>query len=90
MVTIYSVSNIRVTLLECCPGFHRALRLFHIVDVILCMVDATSGYEIELYELSCLIQVFGFTRLACVLTHLDRICNVKSLACIVRQLRYRL
>ena len=45
--------------------------LAKIVDLVLLLVDASFGFEMEVFEFLNICQVHGFPRIMGVLTHLD-------------------
>jgi ribosome biogenesis protein BMS1 len=55
------------------------LDLAKVADLVILMVDASFGFEMETFEFLNMLQVHGFPKVVGVLTHLDHFSNPKSL-----------
>ena len=53
------------------------------------MVDASFGFEMEIFEFLNICQVHGFPRIMGVLTHLDLFKNNKALNTVKKRLKHR-
>jgi hypothetical protein len=56
---------------------------------VLLLVDASFGFEMEIFEFLNICQVHGFPKIMCVLTHLDLIKNAKTLKKTKTKLKHR-
>ncbi|CEM20122.1 unnamed protein product [Vitrella brassicaformis CCMP3155] len=78
-VTLVSSKSRRLTFVECPKDMHTMLDLAKIADLVLLMIDASFGFEMETFEFLNLLQVHGFPRILGVLTHLDSFQDNKRL-----------
>merc|ERR1719430_3048245 len=60
-----------------------------IADLVLLLVDASFGFEMEIFEFLNICQVHGFPRIMGVLTHLDTFKNSKTLQRTKKNLKQR-
>ncbi len=58
-------------------------------DLVLLVVDASYGFEMETFEFLNMAQVHGFPRMMGVLTHLDSFKNVATLRRVKKQMKHR-
>lgn len=72
-VTVVSGKKRRITLIECVNDIHCMIDLAKVADLILLMVDASFGFEMELFEFLNICQSHGFPKIMAILTHLDQI-----------------
>lgn len=61
----------RVTFIECPSSVTSMSNLAKIADLVLCIVDASIGFEMETFEFLSMMQIHGFPRCIGVLNHLD-------------------
>ncbi|KAF0989749.1 hypothetical protein HZS_7668 [Henneguya salminicola] len=88
-ITIVTGKNQRVTLIECNNDINCMIDLAKIADLVLLLVDATFGFEMEIFEFLNILHAHGFPKVIGVLTHLDLIqCN-KSLTKYKKKLKKR-
>ena len=79
-VTIVSGKKRRLTLLECAGNdINSMIDVAKVADLVLLLVDASFGFEMEVFEFLNICQVHGFPRIMGVLTHLDGYKNNKAL-----------
>ena len=79
-VTIVSGKKRRLTLLECAGNdINSMIDVAKVADLVLLLVDASFGFEMEVFEFLNICQVHGFPRIMGVLTHLDSYKNNKVL-----------
>lgn len=76
-VTMVSGKKRRITLIECNNDIHCMMDIAKVVDLVLLLVDASFGFEMEMFEFLNVCQSHGFPKIMGVLTHLD---EVKSIA----------
>ena len=62
----------RVTLLECPNDVNGMLDTAKVADLVLLVVDAKFGFEMETFEYLNVLQQHGFPKVAGVFTHLDQ------------------
>jgi ribosome biogenesis protein BMS1 len=70
-ITFVSAKKRRVTLIEVPNDLTGMIDVAKIADLVLLVVDAHYGYEMETFEFLNLLQSHGFPRVIGVLTHLD-------------------
>jgi ribosome biogenesis protein BMS1 len=71
-VTVVAGKNRRLTFFECpTDDIYAMTDLAKVADLVLLMVDASYGYEMETFEFLNLLQLHGFPKVMGVLTHLD-------------------
>ncbi|EER18547.1 ribosome biogenesis protein bms1, putative [Perkinsus marinus ATCC 50983] len=79
-ITVVSGRNRRLTFIECPANDMRAMiDLAKVADLVLLMVDAVRGFEMETFEFINIMQVHGFPRILGILTHLDGFKESKSI-----------
>ena len=63
--------------------------LAKVADLVLLLVDASFGFEMETFEFLNVLQVHGFPKVIGVLTHLDRFRENKKLRTTKKRLKQR-
>jgi ribosome biogenesis protein BMS1 len=88
-VTIVVSKKRRITLIECNNDINSMIDIAKCADLILLMVDASFGFEMEIFEFLNIAQVHGMPKIMGVLTHLDAIKNTKALQKRKKLLKHR-
>ncbi|EDO39967.1 predicted protein [Nematostella vectensis] len=88
-VTLVSGKKRRLTLLECANDINSMIDVAKVADLVLLLIDASFGFEMEVFEFLNICQVHGFPKIMGVLTHLDLLRNNKSLRKIKKRLKNR-
>ncbi|XP_062859134.1 ribosome biogenesis protein BMS1 homolog [Trichomycterus rosablanca] len=88
-VTIVSAKKRRLTFIECNNDINTMIDLAKVADLVLMLIDASFGFEMETFEFLNILQVHGFPRVMGVLTHLDSFKNNKSLNKTKKRLKHR-
>lgn len=88
-VTLVSGKKRRLTIVECNNDINSMIDLAKVADLVLLLVDASFGFEMEIFEFLNICQVHGMPRIMGVLTHLDMLKNQKQLRRTKRQLKHR-
>ncbi|KAM9838106.1 ribosome biogenesis protein BMS1 homolog [Aulostomus maculatus] len=88
-VTIVSGKKRRLTLMECNNDINTMIDLAKVADLVLMLIDASFGFEMETFEFLNICQVHGFPRIMGVLTHLDSFKNNKTLRKTKKNLKHR-
>ncbi|KAM4624326.1 ribosome biogenesis protein BMS1 homolog isoform 1-T2 [Polymixia lowei] len=88
-VTIVSGKKRRLTFMECNNDINTMIDLAKVADLVLMLIDASFGFEMETFEFLNICQVHGFPRIMGVLTHLDSFKNNKTLRKTKKQLKHR-
>ena len=88
-VTIVSGKKRRLTLIECPNDINSMIDVAKVADLVLLLVDASFGFEMEIFEFLNICQVHGFPRIMGVLTHLDTFKNSKTLQRTKKNLKQR-
>lgn len=79
----------RLTLIECGSDLNTMLDVAKMADLILLVVDASFGFEMETFEFLNILQSHGFPKVMGVLTHLDVFHSAKTLRKTKKQLKQR-
>ncbi|XP_076182699.1 ribosome biogenesis protein BMS1 homolog [Ptiloglossa arizonensis] len=88
-ITIVSSKKRRVTFLECNNDINSMIDIAKVADLVLLLIDASFGFEMEIFEFLNICQVHGMPRIMGVLTHLDLIKNAKQLKRTKKTLKQR-
>ncbi|XP_043254271.1 ribosome biogenesis protein BMS1 homolog isoform X1 [Colletes gigas] len=88
-VTIVSSKKRRVTFMECNNDINSMIDIAKVADLVLLLIDASFGFEMEIFEFLNICQVHGMPRIMGVLTHLDLIKNAKQLKSTKKTLKHR-
>ncbi|KAK3932873.1 Ribosome biogenesis protein BMS1-like protein [Frankliniella fusca] len=88
-VTIVSGKKRRLTIMECNNDINCMIDLAKVADLVLLLVDASFGFEMEIFEFLNICQVHGMPRVMGVLTHLDMIKKSDRLKRTKKELKHR-
>ncbi|CAK0874578.1 unnamed protein product, partial [Prorocentrum cordatum] len=88
-VTLVSGRHRRLTIMECPQDMGAMLDLAKVADLVLLMIDASFGFELETFEFINVLQVHGFPKVIGVLTHLDRFNDNKQLRKVKKTMKHR-
>lgn len=88
-ITMVTAKNRRLTLFECPNELGAMCDLAKTADLILLMVDASFGFEMEVFEFLNILKVHGMPKVMGVLTHLDKFKDNKKLNLTKRKLKHR-
>ena len=88
-VTVVTNKNRRLTIVECNNDLNSMIDIAKVADLVLLMIDASFGFEMETFEFLNICQVHGFPRIMGVLTHMDLLTNSKQLKKIKKRLKHR-
>ncbi|XP_053548069.1 ribosome biogenesis protein BMS1 homolog [Bombina bombina] len=88
-VTIVSGKKRRLTIIECGSDINTMIDLAKVADLVLMLIDASFGFEMETFEFLNICQVHGFPKIMGVLTHLDSFKNNKQLRKVKKKLKHR-
>ncbi|XP_015119160.1 ribosome biogenesis protein BMS1 homolog [Diachasma alloeum] len=88
-VTIVSGKKRRITFMECNNDINSMIDIAKVADLVLLLVDASFGFEMEIFEFLNICQVHGMPRIMGVLTHLDLLPNAKQLKKTKKILKHR-
>ncbi|XP_072229547.1 ribosome biogenesis protein BMS1 homolog isoform X2 [Leuresthes tenuis] len=88
-VTIVSGKKRRLIFMECNNDINTMIDLAKVADLVLMLIDASFGFEMETFEFLNICQVHGFPRIMGVLTHLDSFKNNKTLRKTKKTLKHR-
>ncbi|EFN85252.1 Ribosome biogenesis protein BMS1-like protein [Harpegnathos saltator] len=89
LVTIVSGKKRRITFMECNNDINSMIDIAKVADLVLLLVDASFGFEMEIFEFLNICQVHGMPRVMGVLTHLDLIKNSKQMRKTKKTLKHR-
>lgn len=88
-ITCVAGRHRRVTFFECPNDIFSMTDLSKVADLVLLMVDASYGFEMETFEFLNQLQLHGFPKVVGVLTHLDGFKVNKSLQKTKKALKHR-
>ncbi|XP_054839546.1 ribosome biogenesis protein BMS1 homolog [Eublepharis macularius] len=88
-VTIVSGKKRRLTIIECGCDINMMIDLAKVADLVLMLIDASFGFEMETFEFLNICQIHGFPKIMGVLTHLDTLKNNKQLKKTKKRLKHR-
>jgi ribosome biogenesis protein BMS1 len=88
-VTVVTGKNRRVTFMEVPNDLNSMIDAAKVADLVLLMIDASFGFEMETFEFLNVLQLHGFPKVLGVLTHLDTFKNSKRLRKTKKQLKQR-
>ncbi|RKP11531.1 NUC121 domain-containing protein [Piptocephalis cylindrospora] len=88
-ITVVSGKKRRLTFIECPNDINSMMDVGKVADLILLLVDASYGFEMETFEFLNILQTHGFPKIIGVLTHLDRFKNGAALTATKKRLKQR-
>ena len=88
-VTVICGKKRRITFMECNNDINSMIDIAKVADLVLLLVDASFGFEMEIFEFLNICQVHGMPRIMGVLTHLDLLTNAKALRKTKKMLKQR-
>ncbi|VDI64097.1 Hypothetical predicted protein, partial [Mytilus galloprovincialis] len=88
-VTVVAGKNRRLTIVECNNDINAMIDVAKVADLVLLLVDASFGFEMETFEFLNICQVHGFPRIMGVLTHLDSFKDNKKMRKTKKRLKHR-
>ncbi|KAI9469829.1 MAG: hypothetical protein EXX96DRAFT_532050 [Benjaminiella poitrasii] len=88
-ITVVSGKKRRLTFMECNNDLNSMIDIAKIADLVLLMIDASFGFEMETFEFLNILQSHGFPKVMGVLTHLDKFRNNKTLKTTKKRLKHR-
>lgn len=88
-VTLVSGKRQRITFIECSNDVNAMIDVAKVADLALVLVDASYGFEMEVFEFLNICQVHGMPRIMGVLTHLDAFKNARTLRQTKKMMKHR-
>nr|CAD7429655.1 unnamed protein product [Timema monikensis] len=88
-VTLVSGKKRRLTIVECNNDINSMIDIAKVADLVLLLVDASFGFEMEIFEFLNICQVHGMPRIMGVLTHLDMLKRAKQVKQVKKVLKHR-
>ncbi|XP_055626583.1 ribosome biogenesis protein BMS1 homolog [Toxorhynchites rutilus septentrionalis] len=88
-ITIITSKKRRITLIECNNDINSMIDIAKCADLVLLMVDASFGFEMEIFEFLNICQVHGMPKIMGILTHLDTIKSAKAVKMQKKILKHR-
>eukprot|EP00586_Coscinodiscus_wailesii_P006920 CAMPEP_0172489038 /NCGR_PEP_ID=MMETSP1066-20121228/18798_1 /TAXON_ID=671091 /ORGANISM="Coscinodiscus wailesii, Strain CCMP2513" /LENGTH=269 /DNA_ID=CAMNT_0013256625 /DNA_START=149 /DNA_END=954 /DNA_ORIENTATION=+ len=88
-ITVIVNKTRRITLFECPNDQCAMLDMAKVADLVLLVVDAKFGFEMETFEFLNVLQTHGFPKVMGVFTHLDQFKTTKNLNGTKRLLKHR-
>ncbi|XP_058829957.1 ribosome biogenesis protein BMS1 homolog [Topomyia yanbarensis] len=88
-ITVITSKKRRITLIECNNDINSMIDIAKCADLVLLMVDASFGFEMEIFEFLNICQVHGMPKIMGILTHLDTIKSAKAVKMQKKSLKHR-
>ncbi|TFK62239.1 DUF663-domain-containing protein [Pluteus cervinus] len=88
-ITVVSGKKKRLTFVECNNDLNSMIDIGKIADLVLLMIDASFGLEMETFEFLNILQAHGFPKVIGVLTHLDLIKKAATVRATKKALKKR-
>lgn len=88
-ITVVSGKKRRLTLLECPNDLCAMIDAAKVADLVLLVIDAAFGFEMETFEFLMLLQQHGLPKVMGVLTHLDGLRDNKQVKATKKALKHR-
>ncbi|KNC96422.1 arf-GAP with GTPase, ANK repeat and PH domain-containing protein 9 [Spizellomyces punctatus DAOM BR117] len=88
-ITVVSGKHRRLTFIECNNDVNSMIDIGKIADLVLLLIDASFGMEMETFEFLNILQAHGFPKVMGVLTHLDKFKDNKRLRKTKKRLKHR-
>ncbi|KAI8146829.1 hypothetical protein BJV82DRAFT_600037 [Fennellomyces sp. T-0311] len=88
-ITVVSGKKRRLTFIECANDMNSMIDVAKVADLVLLLIDASFGFEMETFEFLNILQSHGFPKVMGVLTHLDKFRNNKTLRTTKKRLKHR-
>ncbi|KAG2383583.1 hypothetical protein C9374_004254 [Naegleria lovaniensis] len=79
----------RTTFFECPNDINAMIDISKTADLVLLLIDASYGFEMENFEFLNMLQVHGMTRVMGILTHLDLIKKSSTVRKLKKKLKHR-
>ncbi|KAJ3196166.1 Glycoside hydrolase 2 (Mannanase, beta-galactosidase) [Irineochytrium annulatum] len=88
-ITVVSGKTRRLTFIECNNDLNSMIDIGKIADLVLLLIDASFGFEMETFEFLNVLQCHGFPKVMGVLTHLDKFKDNKRLRKTKKRIKQR-
>ncbi|KAJ1677040.1 Glycoside hydrolase 2 (Mannanase, beta-galactosidase), partial [Spiromyces aspiralis] len=88
-ITVVSSKKQRLTFIECRNDLNSMMDAAKVADLVLLMIDASFGFEMETFEFLNILQTHGFPKVMGILTHLDHFRDNKRLRNTKKILKHR-
>jgi ribosome biogenesis protein BMS1 len=88
-ITVIAGQKKRLTFFECPLDLYSMTDLAKIADLVILMIDASYGLEMETFEFLNLLQLHGFPKVCGLLTNLDKFRNIKTLQKTKKEIKHR-
>ncbi|ORX71557.1 DUF663-domain-containing protein [Linderina pennispora] len=88
-VTVVSGKHQRLTFMECANDMNAMVDMAKVADLILLVIDASFGFEMETFEYLNILQTHGMGKVMGVLTHLDNFKDNKKLKLVKKNFKHR-
>jgi ribosome biogenesis protein BMS1 len=88
-ITVITGKKRRITFYECPNHLSAMIDCAKIADLVMLLVDASFGFEMETFEFLNILKNHGFPKVIGVLTHLDGLKSAKALTAAKKKLKHR-
>lgn len=90
IVTLMASKSKRLSFYECPNNLHTMTDCSKVADLMVFIIDAQIGLEIETFEMLNLLKTHGFPKILCVITKLDKIEGLSKQRSIVKKMKKRI
>ncbi|KAI5171348.1 ribosome biogenesis protein BMS1 [Nematocida sp. LUAm3] len=90
IVTLMASKTKRLSFYECPNDLISMVDASKVADLLILVVDATVGIEIEAFEMLNLLKTHGFPKIACVVTKVDQIKEVTQQRTLIKKIKKRM
>lgn len=88
-ITVVAGKKRRITFFECPLDLYSMTDLSKVADLVLLMIDASYGFEMDTFEFLNQLQLHGFPKVVGVLSNLDKFRANKTLQAAKKVLKHR-
>lgn len=88
-VTLVAGKVRRITFIECPNDMSSMIDVAKVADLVLLMIDCTTGFEMETMELLSVMRTHGFPKVMGILSHVDLIKKQATLRATKKRLKHR-
>lgn len=88
-ITVVSGKKRRLTFIECTNDMNSMIDVAKVADLVLLLMNASFGFEMETFEFLNVVQAHGFPKIMGILTHLDTFTSAEKLKDTKKRLKHR-
>lgn len=88
-ITLLAGKDRRITFIEAPNDLNGAIDVAKVADLVLLLVDANFGFEMETFEFLNILQAHGFPKILGVLTHMDMFTKMSQIKKTKKEMKKR-